>query len=327
MKRRTVKINHRMKNLLKVACIGALLILASCSPKSKSNAIWFKVSDEGHEQFNDYKKEGEWYVIKLAKEDVKEGYVLTSKSTKGLVKEYITEIRLSSNVTAISVGAFEGFYNLERIDIPSSVQTIKFWAFRDCDNLREINIPSSVHTIGADAFSDCDNLRNVDIPSSVHTIDMYAFEDCDNLREITIPSSVQTIGERAFYHCDNLREITIPSSVQTIGEGAFANCPYLKIKRFSAYDGSWHEEYADNSWIVGTWSCNTPYGTMTLKFEGDGSSGSCAELTYGSYNYGRYTVKDGVLRYKLNGESITNVIEIHDGHRLYCGGGYYLHKN
>ena len=55
-----------MKNLLKVACIAALLILASCSPKSKSNAIWFKVSDEGHEQFKDYKKEGEWYVIKLA---------------------------------------------------------------------------------------------------------------------------------------------------------------------------------------------------------------------------------------------------------------------
>lgn len=291
-----------MKNLLKVACIAGMLILASCS--SKSNAIWFKVSDEGHEQLNDCKKEDEWYVIKLAKEDVKEGYVLTSKSTKGLVKEYITEIRLSSSITAISVGAFEGFYNLERIDIPSSVQTIGYWAFRDCDNLREINIPSSVQTIGDEAFADCDNLRSVNIPSSVQTIDEYAF-----------------------YGCDNLREITIPSSVQTIGEQAFANCPHLIIKRFSAYDDSWHEEYADYSWIVGTWSCSTPYGTMTLKFEGDGSSGSCAELTYGSYNYGRYTVKDGVLRYKLNGESLTNVIEIHDGHQLYFGDGYYLHKN
>ena len=104
-------------------------------------------------------------------------------------------------------------------------------------------------------------------------------------------------------------------------------CPHLIIKRFSAYDGSWHEEYADNSWIVGTWSCTTPYGTVTLKFEGDGSSGSCAELTYGSYNYGRYSVKDGVLRYKLNGESLTNVIEIHDSNMLYFGDGYYLHKN
>ena len=126
---------------------------------------------------------------------------------------------------------------------------------------------------------------------------------------------------------DNLREITIPSSVQTIGEQAFANCPHLIIKRFSAYDGSWHEEYADYSWIVGTWSCTTPYGTMTLKFEGDEGSGSCAKLTYGSYNYGRYTVKDGVLRYKLNGESLTNVIEIHDSNMLYFGDGYYLHKN
>lgn len=316
-----------MKNLLKVACIAALLILASCSPKSKSNAIWFKVSDEGHEQFKDYKKEGEWYVIKLAKEDVKDGYVLTSKSTKGLVKEYITEIKLSSNITAISIGAFEGFYNLEKIDIPSSVVEIGLSAFEDCDNLSSITIPSSVMVIGAYAFLSCDELEYITIPSSVVEIEMGAFAKCDNLREIVIPSSVQTIGEQAFYDCDNLREITIPSSVQTIGEGAFANCPYLIIKRFSADDGSWHEEYADNSWIVGTWSCTTPYGTVTLKFEGDGSSGSCAELTYGSYNYGRYSVKDGVLRYKLNGESLTNVIEIHEGNMLYFGDGYYLHKN
>ena len=83
----------------------------------------------------------------------------------------------------------------------------------------------------------------------------------------------------------------------------------------------------DYSWIVGTWACDMgAYGTVVLKFDGNGTSGDCTEVQYGSYKYGTYRVEDNVLRYKLNGESVTTTIEIQSGHRLHAGEGYYYHK-
>lgn len=83
----------------------------------------------------------------------------------------------------------------------------------------------------------------------------------------------------------------------------------------------------DYSWIVGTWACDMgAYGTVVLKFDGNGTSGDCTEVQYGSYKYGTYSVVDNELRYKLNSESVTTTIEIQSGHRLHAGEGYYYHK-
>ena len=83
----------------------------------------------------------------------------------------------------------------------------------------------------------------------------------------------------------------------------------------------------DYSWIVGTWACDMgAYGTVVLKFDGDGTSGDCTEVEYGSYKYGTYQVDDNTLHYKLNGENVTTTIEIQSGHRLHAGEGYYYHK-
>lgn len=83
----------------------------------------------------------------------------------------------------------------------------------------------------------------------------------------------------------------------------------------------------DYSWIVGTWACNMgAYGTVIVKFEGNGSSGSCTEAQYGSYKTGTYSVSGNTLRYKLNGESVSTTIQIEPGHRLSAGGGYYYQK-
>lgn len=93
----------------------------------------------------------------------------------------------------------------------------------------------------------------------------------------------------------------------------------------SSYDHDSSKE--DYSWIVGTWACNMGgYGTVVLKFDGDGSSGDCTEVEYGSYKYGTYHVSGNTLSYKLNGESFTTTIEIQSGHRLHAGEGCYYHK-
>ena len=84
------------------------------------------------------------------------------------------------------------------------------------------------------------------------------------------------------------------------------------------------------SWIVGTWYVQTPYGTSSIRFEGDGSKGDVTELEDAqnpySAKYGTYYVEDEVLYYNLRGEPGTSYIEIHSGQRLYMGGGYYYKK-
>ena len=86
--------------------------------------------------------------------------------------------------------------------------------------------------------------------------------------------------------------------------------------------------YGDYSWIVGTWSCEMgAYGTVVMKFEGDGTSGKCAERqSDGSYRYGTYQVNNDVLSYKLSGESIPKKISIQPGQKLLDESGSYYRK-
>jgi len=86
--------------------------------------------------------------------------------------------------------------------------------------------------------------------------------------------------------------------------------------------------YSDYSWIVGTWSCEMgAYGTVVMRFEGDGTSGRCAErLSDGSYKYGTYQVNNDVLSYRLEGESIPKKISIEPGKKLLDESGSYYRK-
>jgi hypothetical protein len=69
------------------------------------------------------------------------------------------------------------------------------------------------------------------------------------------------------------------------------------------------------------------YGTVVMKFEGDGTSGKCAErLTDGSYRYGTYQVNNDVLSYRLEGESIPKKISIEPGKKLLDESGSYYRK-
>lgn len=184
--------------------------------------------------------------------------------------------------------------------------------------ITEVRLPSGITKISDEFFMSMWHLESVNIPSSVEEIGVRAFAGCKSLTTIDIPDGVKKIEDYAFGNCSSLVNVRMPSSTIEMGQGVFKGCTNLNRVEY---------QYADYSWIVGTWSCTTPYGTTTLKFDGDGQSGSCSEVTYGSYNYGRYSVDGNTLRYKLNGENMTNVIEIHSGNRLYFGGGYYLRKN
>lgn len=90
------------------------------------------------------------------------------------------------------------------------------------------------------------------------------------------------------------------------------------------------EQSIDYSWIVGSWSVKTPYGTVSVWFGGNGKKGRCSYregMDFTSVHRGNYYVENNTIRMTLDDEpSICITIEIQSGERLYAGGGYYYKR-
>lgn len=249
----------------------------------------------------------------------------------------LTSLTIPNGVTSIGRHAFSGCERLTSIAIPQGVNSIEEWTFASCWELTSVSIPNNVTSIGDYAFFGCKGLKSITIPNSVTSIGDNAFNGCSGLTSVTIPNGVTSIGYDAFRGCTSLNSVTIPRSVTNIGNGAFCGCtgltsaiiqnPDLQSQYDYVFIGCDNLPSGEYMWIVGTWACDMgSYGTVVVKFDGDGSSGTCTEAQYGSYKTGTYNVSGNALRYKLNGESVTTTIEIEPGHRLSAGGGYYYHK-
>jgi hypothetical protein len=249
----------------------------------------------------------------------------------------LTSVSIPNGVTSMGRHAFSGCESLTSITIPQGVNCIEEWAFANCWELTSISISNSVTSIGDYAFYGCKSIESLAFPYGVTSIGDYAFQGCSGLTSVTFPYGVTNIGYDAFRGCTSLTSVTIPSSVTNIGMGAFCGCtgltsatilnPDLQSQYDYVFIGCDNLPSGEYVWIVGTWACDMgPYGTVVVKFDGDGSSGTCTEAQYGSYKTGTYNVSGNTLRYKLFGESGTTTIEIEPGHKLSAGGGYYYHK-
>lgn len=104
----------------------------------------------------------------------------------GLSGNYLTSIRIPSNVKVIGNNAFHWCVDLASVDIVEGVTTIEDSAFSCCMSLTSIRIPDGVTTIGNEAFYQCSKLTSVVIPSSVADIDSYAFSYCSALGSGTV---------------------------------------------------------------------------------------------------------------------------------------------
>ena len=95
----------------------------------------------------------------------------------------------------------------------------------------------------------------------------------------------------------------------------------------SSSDSSSYDDSSQYSWIVGKWRLKTPYGSSTIKFDGNGKSGSYINIyDDGEVESGTYKVSGSKITCSMYGASWTTAIEIHSGNRLYAGGGTYYTK-
>jgi len=172
--------------------------------------------------------------------DVNGNKIFNPDSSITAGKDKIVSLTLPNDATAIAAGTssiptFDGFDNLEILNIGSGIKTIGDSAFEYTGpssgrgSLTSVIMGNSLETIGEYAFYD-HSLTEVSFPDSLKEIYRGAFESNDYLTSVTIPPGVD-IGNDAFQHDYNLVDITIGGGC-TIGDSAFyisIACPPITV--------------------------------------------------------------------------------------------------
>lgn len=92
----------------------------------------------------------------------------------------LSAARLSSGMSYIPGGCFEGDFRLYDVEIPEGITEIGLVAFRGCDKIEKLALPYGLIAINSGAFMDCVSLKTVYMPGSLTSIDFTAFSGCPN---------------------------------------------------------------------------------------------------------------------------------------------------
>ena len=128
-----------------------------------------------------------------------------------LNNEHVTDLNISSKVTAIRNYAFYGCSGLTSISISNSVSSIGENTFGRCSGLTSVSIPNSVSNIGASAFSGCTNLAAVySYITDVFEIHPNVFSNCANPILYVPKGLIDTYRYSMGWHMfQNIREMDV----------------------------------------------------------------------------------------------------------------------
>ena len=214
--------------------------------------------------------------------------------------ESLKAVSLPSNITYIDVEAFS-FSAIEKITLPSSLKRIGSGAFT-VSGLVNIEIPEGVTYIGEDAFSYCASLNNVTLPCTLTEISVEMFYKCTSLKNIEIPESVTYIGTGAFD--ESLVEQINLTNVEYIGSYAFSNNANLRMVTLNEGILSIGDHCFTN--CTGLSTIKLP---STLEYMGVGVLNGCTNLTYNTYENGKYIAGGDNLYFALLGAVDNTVSE------------------
>lgn len=139
--------------------------------------------------------------------------------------DYLEQLELPLNLTAIPANCFQGCKNLTQLYLPSSITDIGAGAFSQCTSLETVEFGKGFTslTFSSNVFAMSTSLKHVVLPEGLQNIGDGMFKQCENLESIRLPNTLQHIGASAFEECFSLTYLTIPVGVQTIGSKAFNN--------------------------------------------------------------------------------------------------------
>lgn len=175
-------------------------------------------------------------------------YKIDKKNKAGIIwhgspggLRYLTDVKFSSTVNRIGVGAFYSTLSLHNITIPGTVKKIESYAFYK-SALKKMKLGNGIETLGERAFAETD-IESIDIPGTVNEIGKMAFYN-NKLREVTINDGVEKIKSLAFY--GDLK-VKIYSKDVIIEDNAIKMDGYNNV--IMCYKGSSAERYAINNGI------------------------------------------------------------------------------
>ena len=153
--------------------------------------------------------------------------------TKSVVSNYqetAKAIVIKDGVTGIGESAFEGFENVESVEIPGSVESIGSGAFAACTSIKKMDL-SSLHMneIEDGAFALCTSLEEFSFPEGVTKVTAGLLQSCSSLRRVDFgDNDITLVDETAFQYCDGLESIVLPGAVESVGDSAFEGCTELQ---------------------------------------------------------------------------------------------------
>lgn len=145
----------------------------------------------------------------------------------------LTEVTLGKNVVLVDEYAFDGCYNLSRVEISAEGGdlTLKPYAFANCIRLTNIVLPARVKAIPEGLFSASSSLVNVTIQGEVTSLGAYSFANT-GVATLNLPATVTTLGDYVFAGSE-IKNIEIPASITSIGKYAFYRCKSLQSVTFA----------------------------------------------------------------------------------------------
>lgn len=148
-------------------------------------------------------------------------------------------VSFANGVKSIGNRAFQGFTEIESVQLPITLERIGEFAFASCGKLADIELPGSLKTIADNAFTGCKSLTELEIPAKAY-IDYGAFSGCKALKKLVIYSSTTSINSLAFNHCDNLEVLEIPEGIR-INSNAFDRCLNINKVYYTGTKESYNE--------------------------------------------------------------------------------------
>lgn len=133
-------------------------------------------------------------------------------------------LKISSNFSSTSTGAFVGTTSLTRVDVPDMETWLGCVFTYNASNYGQH--PFSVSQNGHLYIGGIE-VVDVVIPNTITSLNQNAFSYCNGIETISIPSSVTSIGDNCFFKCNSLKSVTIPSTVSSLGGKAFNTCTGL----------------------------------------------------------------------------------------------------
>lgn len=152
---------------------------------------------------------------------VQDGWVL------GYIGTAPAEVTIPDVVKGIAAYAFEGQYDLERVELPDSLKFIGKDAFAGCTSLEGLGLSEGCGRIDDGAFRDCTWIQEVSLASGLTNIGAAAFANCAGLSVLIAPEGLKTMGEGAFSNCWRMVSASLPVSLDEVGENCFWNCKNL----------------------------------------------------------------------------------------------------